>query len=192
MSLSEIQKAIHVAKDKTNDFGGYNYRTAEGILAAAKAVMPEGASIILSDELTEMAGHMFIKSVAVLAIGKSSHSAVGFAMHPITKKGMDPSQITGSASSYARKYALCGLLAIDDSAGDPDASEKPYEPEPFDAPAARDRLKGAVEKQDTQHNIDALWAQSSFQSIFDQLPQPMQNEIKKAKADQEDNLKEKK
>ena len=128
-TLHSIQSAVHVAKDKKNDFGGYNYRTAEGILAATKAALPEGADIILTDDLRELAGQIFVCSTATINVGDNSYSATGFALHPLTKKGMDPSQITGSASSYARKYALSGLLALDDGSVDPDSAKEEYKPE---------------------------------------------------------------
>lgn len=126
MSLHKIQTAVHVAKDKRNDFGGYNYRTAEGILAAAKAALPEGWAIICSDEVVEVAGEIFVSATAWISDqhGKQVAIATGHAMHPLQKKGMDPSQITGAASSYARKYALSGLLALDDGSVDPDATNQ--------------------------------------------------------------------
>lgn len=128
MALHEIQKKVHVAKDKRNEFGGYNYRTAEGILAAIKAVLSDGETIVVSDTMQEVAGQIFVTSEATLTFADgTSASATGHALHPLTKKGMDPSQITGAASSYARKYALAGLVAIDDGSVDPDAANTPYE-----------------------------------------------------------------
>ena len=123
MSLASIQRMVHVTKDKKNDFGGYNYRTAEGILAAVKSALPEGYSVSCSDTLQEIAGQIFVTATATITGEKGvSWSATGHAMHPLQKKGMDPSQITGAASSYARKTALCGLLALDDGSVDPDAT----------------------------------------------------------------------
>lgn len=130
MSLHELQTKVHVAKDKRNDFGGYNYRTAEGILSAIKAALPEGATIVVSDTLQELAGQIFVTSTATVRFADGAEaSAQGHAMHPLTKKGMDPSQITGAASSYARKYALAGLMALDDGSVDPDARKEDYKPD---------------------------------------------------------------
>jgi hypothetical protein len=149
MNLGELQKAVHVAKDKKNDFGGYNYRTAEGILAAIKAVLPEGASITVTDDLREVAGQIFVQAEATVDFGDGqSHTTKGFALHPLTKKGMDPSQITGSASSYARKYALSGLAALDDGSADPDAAKEPYQP----GPTTQDKVNAAK----TLNDINAL------------------------------------
>ena len=66
MSLHDLQTRVHVAKDKRNDFGGYNYRTAEGILAAIKAALPEGAYIIVSDEVQEVGGQIFVTATALI------------------------------------------------------------------------------------------------------------------------------
>jgi hypothetical protein len=123
--LYELQKNIHAPKDKKNTFGNYNYRTAEGILAVAKSVMPEGVSIVLSDDVIEIGGHVFVKAKATLKSGSDVIAeSFGFAGHPLDKKGMDFSQITGASSSYARKYALQGLFALDDSSADPDVTNK--------------------------------------------------------------------
>jgi hypothetical protein len=123
--LYELQKNIHAPKDKKNTFGNYNYRTAEGILAVAKSVMPEGVSIVLSDDVIEIGGHIFVKAKATLKSGSDVIAeSFGFAGHPLDKKGMDFSQITGASSSYARKYALQGLFALDDSSADPDVTNK--------------------------------------------------------------------
>ena len=123
--LHELQKNIHAPKDKKNTFGNYNYRTAEGILAAAKSIMPDGVSIVLSDDVMEIAGHVFVRAKATLKSGNDVIAeSFGFAGHPLDKKGMDFSQITGASSSYARKYALQGLFALDDSSSDPDVTNK--------------------------------------------------------------------
>jgi hypothetical protein len=129
MNLYDIQTSVHVSKNKTNDFGGYNYRTAEGILSVLKAALPDGASVIVSDTLQEVAGKIFVTATATIKMESGEvYTAQGHAMHALTKKGMDEAQITGSASSYARKYALCGLLAIDDGSADPDSRDNRQPP----------------------------------------------------------------
>lgn len=123
--LHELQKDIHAPKDKKNTFGNYNYRTAEGILSALKSVMDYGMTIVLSDDVVEIGGVIFVKSKATLKSGTEIIAeSFGFAGHPLDKKGMDLQQITGASSSYARKYALQGLLALDDSSYDPDVTNK--------------------------------------------------------------------
>lgn len=123
--LAKIQQAVAVPKGQYNAFGKYAYRTCEDILAGAKkASAGLSVAILLTDELVSLDGHTYIKATATLCDGESDQrvDAVAFARESSDKKGMDPSQMTGSASSYARKYALCGLLAIDGEE-DPDARD---------------------------------------------------------------------
>lgn len=154
MTLSELQKQVHVGKDKRNDFGGYNYRTAEGILAAIKAHMPEGGMIVVTDDIQDVAGQIFVTSTATIHLPDCDPvSAKGHALHPLTKKGMDPSQITGAASSYARKYALAGLMALDDGSVDPDAAKGAYEEDHSEAQA---RHASAIEMAMSAPTLDDL------------------------------------
>ena len=125
--LANIQQRLHAPKDKNNSFGGYKYRNAEGIIAAFKSLNIEGACLTCSDTLQEVAGQIFVSATAELTYDGGTVSATGHAMHPLQKKGMDASQITGSASSYARKYALCGLFAIEDESQDPDSRDNRQE-----------------------------------------------------------------
>lgn len=152
MSLSELQSKVHVGKDKRNDFGGYSYRTAEGILAAIKAALPEGAYVTITDDIKEVAGQIFVTATAKVCFPEDGecYTAQGHALHPLTKKGMDPSQITGAASSYARKYALAGLMALDDGSVDPDAAKTAYEPDNSEAIAA------AVKEAQNAETLDGL------------------------------------
>jgi hypothetical protein len=114
--LADIQAKLKAPKGQFNSFGKYHYRSAEDILEAVKKVVnPMGFSIVLSDNITFGNGRHYIKSVATLTNGELVYQATGFAREEETKKGMDGSQITGAASSYARKYALNGLFAIDDT-----------------------------------------------------------------------------
>jgi hypothetical protein len=114
--LAEIQAKLKAPKGQFNSFGKYHYRSAEDILEAVKKVVnPLGFAITLTDDLIFAEGRWYIKSVAELTNGKQTFSSIGLAREEETKKGMDGSQITGAASSYARKYALNGLFAIDDT-----------------------------------------------------------------------------
>jgi len=114
--LAEIQAKLKAPKGQFNSFGKYHYRSAEDILEAVKKVVnPMGFAITLTDDLIFAEGRWYIKSVAELTNGKHTFSSIGLAREEETKKGMDGSQITGAASSYARKYALNGLFAIDDT-----------------------------------------------------------------------------
>jgi len=116
--LHGIQSSLKAPKGQTNKFGGYSYRSAEDILTAVKPLLREnGCTLVISDDIVGVEGRVYVKATAVLAEAESDYSIQvnGFARESETRKGMDDSQITGSASSYARKYALNGLFAIDDT-----------------------------------------------------------------------------
>jgi len=124
--LQGIQSSLKAPKGQTNKFGGYRYRSAEDILTSVKPLLAEWAcTLVITDEMVEVGGRVYVKSTAVIAsTDDSSDSSIhvnAYAREAETKKGMDDAQITGSASSYARKYALNGLFAIDDTK-DPDAT----------------------------------------------------------------------
>lgn len=114
--LNIIQTKLNAPKDSFNAFGKYKYRSAESILQAIKPLLVEtGLVLTISDCLEHMEGRVYIKAVATVSDGENSISVSALAREPENKKGADESQVTGAASSYARKYALCGLFAIDDN-----------------------------------------------------------------------------
>lgn len=123
-TLHAIQRKLVATKNKRNDFGGYQYRNKEGILEAVKPLLDElGATLTLQDELDQIGDRYYIRATATLtAEDGSSVSVSSCAREAAAKKGMDEAQITGATCSYAGKYALCNLFAIDDSADDPDAT----------------------------------------------------------------------
>ena len=112
--LHNIQKQLSVPKTRRNNFGNYNYRNAEDIVDEVKKLLPEGYSLLLSDDIVEKGGRIYVRAQAKLSHIDGSAEAYGWAREPENRKGMDESQITGATSSYARKYALNGLFAIDD------------------------------------------------------------------------------
>ena len=127
--LADIQARLNAPKDKQNTFGKYSYRKAEDIIAAYKGLKVEGASLVMSDSMAVVGTQIFLTATVRFTFDGETVEATGCAMHALTKKGMDEAQITGAASSYARKYALCGIFAIDDSEHDPDGKErKPEQP----------------------------------------------------------------
>ena len=114
-TLGFIQSQLNAPKGQTNKFGGYNYRSCEDILEALKPLLEtHQAAVTLSDEVYDINGSTYVKAIASLHANGESVSSVGWAQEG-SLKGMSPSQCTGAASSYARKYALNGLFAIDDS-----------------------------------------------------------------------------
>lgn len=123
--LSGIQKEMKVPKNLYNKFGDYNYRNAESIFEAFKPLESKyKVSLVVSDDVVPVGERIYIKSIARLMDCESQDfiTATAFARETPSKKGMDDAQITGSASSYARKYALNGLFLLDDTK-DPDTNE---------------------------------------------------------------------
>lgn len=112
--LAEIQRTLNAPKNQHNKFGGYNYRSCEDILQAVKPLLA-GLVLTVNDEMQAVGDRVYVKATATITDGEHSVSTTAYAREALTKKGMDEAQITGSASSYARKYALNGLLLIDDN-----------------------------------------------------------------------------
>ena len=119
--LGRVQRSLNAPKNLFNKFGGYAYRSAEGILEAVKPLLSqENAVITLTDEVREIGGRIYVEACASFISNGDIISVKAYAREEESKKGMDAAQVTGSVSSYARKYALNGLLLIDDNK-DPDA-----------------------------------------------------------------------
>jgi len=121
--LLEIQNKLKAPKNQRNNFGGYNYRSCEDILEAVKPLLKDRKLVLrLTDDLVNIGDRYYIKATAIITNGLETIENTAYAREEETKKGMDGSQITGAASSYARKYALNGLFLIDD-VNDSDSEE---------------------------------------------------------------------
>jgi hypothetical protein len=129
--LIMIQQGLKAPKNQRNQFGNYNYRSCEDILEAVKPLLEEQACTLrVFDDIVLIGDRFYVKATAVLTNFEGvSESTTAFAREPISKKGMDESQITGMASSYARKYALNGLFCIDDTK-DADTMDNTNHPAP--------------------------------------------------------------
>lgn len=117
-NLSKIQNEMNVKKGRYNKFGGYYYRSCEDILQTAKEVCNKyGCYVNVTDTIEYIEGRFYVKATAKVVDIETGESekATAYAREEENKKGMDGAQLTGATSSYARKYALCGLFAIDDS-----------------------------------------------------------------------------
>lgn len=122
--MADIQSRLSVPKGQMNKFGNYKYRSCEDIVEAVKPLLAEHtATLNITDEMVQLGDRYYVKATAVIACGTEFATASAYAREPLTKKGMDEAQITGATSSYARKYALNGLLAIDDTK-DADSNEQ--------------------------------------------------------------------
>lgn len=128
--LNSIQKNLKSPKDQKNNHGNYAYRKAEDILQAYKKEIekeeyPKDMTLKHRLSVELIGGRFFLKCVSVLKHNNLEEEAEGFAEIGDSQKGMTPAQLTGAVTSYAKKYALGNLFAIDDSKDDPDADEKP-------------------------------------------------------------------
>ena len=116
--LFQIQMELKAPKSQYNSFGKYHYRNCEDILEALKSTLKNvKATVTISDEIVNIVNRFYVKATARVIDLESGEQieSTAYAREPENKKGLDESQITGSASSYARKYALNGLFAIDDT-----------------------------------------------------------------------------
>ena len=114
--LSGIQGELKAPKGQTNNFGKYQYRSCEDILEAVKPLLvAQGLAIIISDEMKAVGDRVYVMATVTITDGETTVTNTAYAREALSKKGMDESQITGAASSYARKYALNGMFCIDDT-----------------------------------------------------------------------------
>lgn len=114
--LQEIQQELKAPKGQFNKFGKYNYRSCEDILEAVKPILKKtGCTLTISDEIVHIGDRYYIKATAHLKGEDTDEVVTAYARESAEKAGMDVSQVTGSTSSYARKYALNGLFCIDDT-----------------------------------------------------------------------------
>ncbi len=145
--LIMIQQELKAPKTQRNNFGGYNYRSCEDILEAVKPLLAEqSCTLTITDEIVMVGERIYLKATATLTNPEGlSVSTTAFAREPEQKKGMDESQISGMASSYARKYALNGLFCIDDTK-DADTMDNTHEGQHAPAPQ-QDERPWMTEKQ---------------------------------------------
>jgi hypothetical protein len=121
--LNLIQNELNAPKNRHNSFGNYSYRSLEDVLEAVKPLLKrEGLVLTLTDTIENIGDNYYVKATARLTDGNQELQATAYAREALEKKGMDVAQVTGSASSYARKYCLNGLFLIDDTK-DPDTDE---------------------------------------------------------------------
>ena len=146
--LLSIQTKLKAPKGQYNSFGKYSYRSAEDILEAVKPLNAEqGLLLTITDEIKEVGGRIYVVATATVSDGTDELKVSAFAREPENKKGMDESQITGATSSYARKYALNGLYAIDDNK---DADTDEHKQQQENAPKKQQAQKQQQQKQQQQ------------------------------------------
>lgn len=170
--LIEIQSRLNAPKNLYNSFGKYKYRSAEGILEAVKPLLKElGCQLTISDEIVFLGNRFYIKATATLTNGNEKETTSAYAREDEQKKGMDGSQITGTASSYARKYALNGLFCIDDSK-DADTDEYQKQQEGKKAKATETNLPDGMQPamsllERAQKDVDAADTKEALLAVWD-------------------------
>ena len=153
--LNEIQVGLVANKSKRNTFGNYNYRSAEDILEALKPHLKKtGCVLTITDEIVMVGDRIYVKATATLHNGDESISATSFAREPLSKKGTDDSQVTGATSSYAHKYAMGSLFAIDDGV-DADLTNKHGKEEDD----ALQQIIAQINTFTTKEQMDWAWQQ---------------------------------
>ena len=190
--LSDIQARLNAPKGQYNSFGKYKYRSLEDIQAALKPLLAEhGAYVTNSDEVVMIGERYYVKATATLVApesdvggGARTISATSFAREDDSKKGMDASQLTGATSSYARKYAMNALFAIDDTK-DADATNtnekvdgkkttaKPHEnktPETKTPSVTLEALRVMIEECKTVAEVEDLYRRNNKNKQLDSHP----------------------
>lgn len=179
--LATIQSRLKAPKNQYNSFGKYKYRSCEDILEALKPLANEqGCTITIEDSPIMVGEWHYIQATATLSDGYNSKSVKAYARESETKSGMDSSQITGTASSYARKYALNGLFAIDDTK---DADTMDNRPKVETDPTTKELAKVKVQlKQaktaDEIKNVLSLYLYSELKEQVKELCKARGKELK--------------
>lgn len=191
--LAKIQSLIKAPKGQFNSFGKYKYRSCEDIVEAVKPVInPLGFYLTLSDEVVVLGNRFYIKATARISNGTEVYESVAYAREEEVKKGMDGAQVSGSSSSYARKYALQGLLALDDTK-DSDSTNTHEVPTEDEKNILRNLVHNTTLTEEQRANawdsIDKCVNYETYQKIqfrledlqlpLDQVTNPTQKEISK-------------
>ena len=143
--LIKIQSELKAPKNQNNTFGKYKYRSCEDILEAVKPLLSrEGLLLTLTDTIEQIGNRFYVKAKVTLTDGTETVENTAYAREEETKKGMDGPQVTGTSSSYARKYALNGLFCIDDTK---DADTDEYKTETVERNKAQENMKRMEEQK---------------------------------------------
>lgn len=158
--LAEIQKELFVPKGQHNDFGKYNYRSCEDILQAVKPICDaKGCVLHITNEMETVGDRVYVKAKVTLIDAESGETieSTAHAREENEKRGMDSSQITGAASSYARKYALAGLFCIDNEKDSDATNNGKTDNKANNAPnAPQNEQKDSKSSKATKKQIDAV------------------------------------
>lgn len=166
-ALTKLQSELKAPKGQRNSFGNYNYRSSEDILEAVKPLLEKhNLTMTTTDTIVNVGVRYYLKATATLYGYDGTISVDGWAREAETKKGMDESQITGSASSYARKYAYNGLFSIDDTK-DADSNEHAEQTTQATKQPAKTAPKPATDDKPTKLQLDTIYSLASAKGMSD-------------------------
>lgn len=168
--LMTIQSSLKAPKGQYNNFGKYKYRSCEDILESVKPLLSQhDCALVITDDIVMLGERIYVKATAKLISGSEHIESSAFAREEDTKKGMDSSQVTGAASSYARKYALNGLFCIDDTK-DSDTTNTGQES------SERDKAIKEAKSAKTMKELESVWnkytslkTDAAFKSLIREL-----------------------
>jgi hypothetical protein len=168
--LMTIQSNLKAPKGQYNNFGKYKYRSCEDILESVKPLLSQhDCALVITDDIVMLGERIYVKATAKLISGSEHVESSAFAREEDTKKGMDSSQVTGAASSYARKYALNGLFCIDDTK-DSDTTNTGQES------SERDKAIKEAKSAKTMKELESVWnkytslkTDAAFKSLIKEL-----------------------
>ena len=169
--LMTIQSTLKAPKGQFNSFGKYKYRSCEDILESVKPLLSKhDCALVITDDIVMLGDRIYVKATAKLISGSEQVESSAFAREEDAKKGMDSSQVTGAASSYARKYALNGLFCIDDTK-DSDATNNGHQ-----ETSERDKAVKEAKASTTMKELEAVWnkytslkTDAAFKSLIKEL-----------------------
>jgi hypothetical protein len=163
-----LQESIRASKNQYNDFGKFNYRTAEDIIDAAKPFLYiHKLTLIINDEIINMGDRYYVKVTCTISNGHEGISNSSVAREAVIKKGMDEAMITGSSISYARKYCLAGLFALADKKDDPDSKNNSHDPvNDFDPSPAINSLNRNIFANSASETLDIWMSLSKDQKVI--------------------------
>tara|TARA_R110002051_G_scaffold71814_1_gene129728 strand:+ start:681 stop:1262 length:582 start_codon:yes stop_codon:yes gene_type:complete len=178
--LVKIQNELKAPKNQRNGFGKYNYRSCEDILEAVKPLAnSEDCVVTVSDEVIQVGNRIYVKATARLISENDSVQTTAYAREPEQQKGMNEAQITGSASSYARKYALNGLFAIDDTK-DADATNEHGNSTPKKVALSKKVSKPTGKEVLTQAGFDFLKDKGTLEQVTKALAEREVTDLQKS------------
>lgn len=165
--IAKIQQTLKAPKNQYNKFGGYYYRNCEDILESVKPLLGD-LILTINDEIVQIGNRYYVRATATITDGEHEQSATAYAREEESKKGLDTSQVTGSTSSYARKYACNALFCIDDTKdADSDEQPKPAQPKPAQ-PKLPYPPKSVINEIDACKNIpDIAVVLRKYQQTYD-------------------------